>query len=174
MGDARARADEVAAAAAELERTGRLGLARDSIQHGSVTVYDHVCAVARASLAAADALARVGVRVDRAALTRGALLHDYFLYDWHEKEAWHRLHGLRHPFFALENAERDFPDLSARERNIIQRHMFPLVVLPPTCREAWIVCLADKAVALRETLFQRGSGTGSAAPADAPSDVREA
>ena len=159
-----ARAEEVAAAATELEAAGRLGLTRGFIQHGSVTVYDHVCAVARASLAVADALSRVGVRVARDELLRGALLHDYFLYDWHEKEAWHRFHGLRHPFFARANAEQDFPDLTARERNIIERHMFPLVVLPPTCREAWIVCLADKAVALRETLFQRdGAAAGPTA-----------
>ena len=31
-------------------------------------------------------------------------------------------------------------------------HMFPLVPLPPRHAEAWVLCLADKAVALRETL----------------------
>ena len=35
------------------------------------------------------------------------------------------------------------------------RHMFPLVPVPPTCREAWIVCLADKWCALRETVAGR-------------------
>ena len=87
---------------------------------------------------------------------RGALLHDYFLYDWHDPDPSHRLHGFRHPFFALANAERDF-DLTPRERNVIVRHMFPLVPVPPTCREAWIVCVADKACALRETIAPRAA-----------------
>ncbi len=97
---------------------------------------------------------RVGISVDRASLLRGALLHDYFLYDWHDPDPSHRLHGFRHPFFALARAEEDF-ELTPRERNIIVRHMFPLVPVPPTCREAWIVCLADKWCALRETVAGR-------------------
>ena len=145
---------EVAAEAARLEREGRLGECRDFIQHGDVSVYAHVVSVARESCRMADALARLGVRVDRASLVRGALLHDYFLYDWHDPDPSHRLHGLRHPYFALANAERDFA-LTPRERNVIVRHMFPLVPVPPTCREAWIVCCADKVCALRETMEPR-------------------
>ena len=61
------------------------------------------------------------------------------------------------PFFALERAEEDF-DLTPIERNIIARHMFPLVPIPPACREAWIVCLADKACALGETIDGRVGG----------------
>lgn len=160
--DAARRAREVAHAAEELEHTGRLGLTRGFIQHGDVTVYAHVTSVARASLSAADALGRAGVRVDRASLLRGALLHDYFLYDWHDPDPSHRLHGFRHPFFALARAEEDF-ELTPRERNIIVRHMFPLVPVPPTCREAWIVCLADKWCALRETVAGRLPGRDAAA-----------
>lgn len=151
---ARTAAAEVAAEAARLEREGRLGLCREFVQHGDVSVYEHVVAVAVESCRMADALACHGIAVDRPSLVRGALLHDYFLYDWHDPEPWHRLHGFRHPFFALRNAEADFA-LGERERNIIVRHMFPLVPVPPTCREAWIVCGADKLVALREALDSR-------------------
>lgn len=150
----RTTAPEVAAEATRLEREGRLGLCREFVQHGDVSVYEHVVAVAVESCRMADALARHGIAVDRPSLVRGALLHDYFLYDWHDPDPSHRLHGFRHPFFALHNAEDDFT-LGERERNIIARHMFPLVPVPPTCREAWIVCGADKLVALRETLDSR-------------------
>ena len=51
---------------------------------------------------------------------------------------------------ALRNADRDF-DLTDTERDIIKKHMFPLTVIPPTCREGWIVCLADKYCSLYET-----------------------
>lgn len=156
----RARA-EVLDVARALERDGRFGLTRTFIQHGSVSVHDHVIAVATSSVRAADALGRVGVRVDRASLVRGALLHDYFLYDWHDPDPSHRLHGFKHPFFALARAEEDF-DLTDRERNIIVRHMFPLVPVPPTCREAWIVCLADKWCALAETVEARMPGRSRA------------
>ncbi len=147
-------AREVDEAARQLAWAGRLDLTRAFIQHGDVTVYAHVISVARASLSFAECLGRVGVSVDRTSLLRGALLHDYFLYDWHDPDPSHRLHGFRHPFFALARAEEDF-ELTPRERNIIVRHMFPLVPVPPTCREAWIVCLADKWCALRETVTGR-------------------
>ena len=159
----RARGAEVAVVARQLEATGRLGLTREFMQHGSVSVYAHVYAVACASLGLADALARVGVSCDRASLVRGALLHDYFLYDWHVPGPKNRHHAVCHPFVALANAEEDF-ELSARERNIISRHMFPLVILPPTCREAWLVCIADKWCALHETLFARRAHAGQARP----------
>lgn len=147
-------AAEVRAAATELERDGRLGLCRGFIQHGNVSVYAHVTSVALESLRMADALECLGIRIRRAELVRGALLHDYFLYDWHVPDPSHRLHGFTHPHAAMLNAEHDF-DLTHRERNIIARHMFPLVPLPPTSREGWIVCCADKVCALRETLAGR-------------------
>lgn len=142
--------------AQQLEHDGRLGLTRSFVQHGSTSVYAHVCSVARTSLACADALAHCGVPVDRASLLRGALLHDYFLYDWHDPQNGHRWHGFTHPRTACKNASKDF-SLTPREQNIISRHMFPLVPVPPTCREAWIVCLADKWCALRETIADRCS-----------------
>lgn len=147
-------ADEVELVARTLEEAGRFSLTRSFIQHGNVSVYEHVRSVARASAAFASLLQRMGVRIDRASLIRGALLHDYFLYDWHDPDPSHRLHGFTHPSTALERASEDF-ELTERERNIIARHMFPLVPIPPTCREAWIVCMADKACALGETIEAR-------------------
>ena len=44
------------------------------------------------------------------------------------------------------------PEDLEREENIIHRHMFPLTPMPPTTREAWIVCLADKYCAAAETV----------------------
>lgn len=149
--------DEVARIARELESHGRFGLTRGFIQHGDVSVYEHVVSVARASAAAGAFLEHMGVRVDRPSLIRGALLHDYFLFDWHDPDPSHRPHGFTHPATALTRALEDF-ELTERERNIIARHMFPLVPIPPTCREAWIVCMADKACALHETIAARLPG----------------
>ena len=118
------------------------------VQHGSITCYDHSLRVAEKSLELAE---KCSAYIDERSLVRGALLHDYFLYDWHEKDGGHRLHGFRHPAFALYNASKDF-SLNRKERNIIARHMFPLTVLPPRCLEAWIVCFVDKYCAFSETM----------------------
>ncbi|WP_313133373.1 HD domain-containing protein [Anaerocolumna sp.] len=117
-------------------------------QHGKVTVYQHCIAVALMSCWIAW---KFHLKVDYEALIRGALLHDYFLYDWHEHSAEHRLHGFHHPRKALVNASEDFK-LTPIETNIILRHMFPLTPIPPVYLESWIVCVADKFCALRETL----------------------
>ena len=133
---------------ADLDRTGRLALARAAIQHGSTTVFAHCVKVACFSLFLAN---KLHSPVNTHALLRGALLHDYFLYDWHEKNAGHRFHGFTHPATALKNAQEDFM-LTPVEKDIIARHMFPLCPIPPRCREAWLVCAADKYCALLETL----------------------
>ncbi len=51
-----------------------------------------------------------------------------------------------------KNARNDF-ELTRVEEDIISRHMFPLTLRPPMCKEAWIVCAADKYCALRETAY---------------------
>jgi uncharacterized protein len=118
------------------------------MQHGDISCYRHSLRVAYCSVRWAR---RLHIEADTRALVRGALLHDYFLYDWHEKDASHKWHGFHHPNAALRNASLDF-NLSPRERDVIRRHMFPLTLVPPRCRESWIVCLADKWCALQETL----------------------
>ena len=122
------------------------------IQHGNVTVYEHSIHVA---LCAIKLNRKLGIRGREREIVRGALLHDYFLYDWHDGEApgniHPKLHGFYHPGIALKNATRDFT-LSEREKEIIKKHMWPLTVKPPKCREAWVVCLADKYASTLETL----------------------
>ena len=119
------------------------------VQHGNTSVMKHCISVAYVSVMIAN---KLHIRVDKKALIRGALLHDYFLYDWHEKGAGHQLHGFKHPYSALRNANRDFK-LSEIEQNVILRHMFPLTPIPPKCREAWIVCMADKYCSTKETMY---------------------
>lgn len=78
-------------------------------------------------------------------------MHDYFLYDWHDGARGRNTHGFTHPAKALKNADRDFT-LSDTERDIIKKHMFPLTVVPPKNREAWIVCVVDKVCSVYEAL----------------------
>ena len=123
---------------------------KNDIQHGNMSVRQHTINVARYSVLISE---KLGIDCDRRALVRGALLHDYFLYDWHERDHANplRLHGFHHPGIALKNAESAF-DLTDIEKDIIKKHMWPLTVVPPTCREAWIVSMADKYCSLMETV----------------------
>ena len=129
----------------------RLLQMKQFIQHGDVSTYDHCLLVAYYSFLW---MRKLHIRCSEDELIRGALLHDYYLYDWHEKEKWHRMHGFRHPGFALSNAQRDF-ELSEKEKEIIRKHMWPLTIIPPTCREAWIVNSADTFISLIETIASR-------------------
>lgn len=122
---------------------------RKHIQHGTMTVHNHCMDVACYSLLLNK---KLGLNCNMHDLIRGALLHDYFLYDWHDKEHNHRRpHGFFHASAALSNASRDF-ELTRIEKDIIKKHMFPLTPVPPKYKEGWVVCLADKVCSLGETI----------------------
>ena len=115
-------------------------------QHGNISCYEHSLAVAHTSVKLANFFR---IRVDMASLVRGALLHDYFLYDWHMPNEPVRFHAFTHANRALQNAERDFI-LNDIQRDIIQKHMFPLTPNLPRYKESAIVIIADKLCATRE------------------------
>lgn len=117
-------------------------------QHGTVSVYEHSLRVAVMCVMIA---AMLPFRTDLTSLVRGALLHDYFLYDWHSHDSSHRFHGFIHAKRAFRNANRDFT-LNRIEKNMILSHMFPMNTVIPKYRESVILCTADKLCAIRETL----------------------
>lgn len=118
------------------------------IQHGTVSTYAHCINVAKLSYWLNS---RLHLNADERSLLVGALLHDFYLYDWHEKRICHKLHGFYHPFFACRNAKRIF-GIGEREADIIENHMWPLTLFHwPKSREAAIVCIADKCCSLSET-----------------------
>lgn len=82
---------------------------------------------------------------------RGGLLHDLFLYDWHDESSRGRLHGFTHPKKALRNAN-DLFKLNPMEQDIILKHMWPLTIRPPKYRESFVVCMADKFCCIAEVM----------------------
>ena len=122
---------------------------KNCTQHGNVSVFAHSAAVAAYSMRFAKYL---GLKVDKRSLIRGALLHDFFLYDWHEtNNVGDGLHGFVHPVTASKNAMRFFK-LNMRELDIIRKHMWPLTLTKfPKYTESWLVCAADKYCSLLET-----------------------
>ena len=122
----------------DILNSNNMELNKTFIQHGNTSVYDHCINVTTMCLKIVN---KFNIKVDTKSLVRGALLHDYFLYDWHDKDKSHRLHGFRHARFAYLNASKEF-DLNKKEQNMILTHMFPLNLL----------CVADKICALSETI----------------------
>lgn len=119
------------------------------VQHGSVDTLSHCRSVAEVSWWLAH---RLHANVDRTSLLVGALLHDFYLYDWHGA-GWR--HSYRHAECARRNAAQRF-DVDRHTQQVIRCHMWPISITHvPSTREALLVCIADKYVSLHETLFQR-------------------
>ena len=137
----------ITAAAAD----SRLSKTAFFIQHGNTSCLLHCIAVAYYCYRLAERFKALKGHENE--LVRGALLHDYFLYDWHIPDKNRPLHGRYHPSAALKNAEEDF-ELSDMERDIIKKHMFPLTLTPPAYKESLLVCLVDKACSIYE-IFSR-------------------
>lgn len=105
--------------------------------HGPVTTLDHSLFVAFSTYRVARAL-----HMDVRSAVRGALLHDLYLYDSHDKTAHPGNQCFDHPRFAARNAAALTP-LTPKERNIILSHMWPLGGVLPRSVEAWTVDLVD-------------------------------
>lgn len=136
--------------------------------HGNVSCFDH-------SLQVAEIAVELGLKckkpIDMPSLIRGALLHDFYLYDWHVADPSHKLHGLYHAAKAMKNTEKRF-SLNAVERDIIRKHMFPLNPPLPMYRESWIVTLADKICTWRD--FKKNRSEKKAAKAERRAQRKEA
>jgi uncharacterized membrane protein len=118
-------------------------------RHHHVSTLDHVMVISQASWYLAEAFG-----LDKDACARGALLHDFFLYDWRDKE--HPHHATMHAGIALKNAHRYF-NLDEMEKDIILTHMWPLSDSFFKYRESVLVSLVDKIGSTRD-IFSMISG----------------
>ena len=120
--------------------------------HGAITIYDHSITVAELAFSMIENCRTF----DKKCVIRAALLHDFFLYEWHIPGMRYVLHGWVHPAIAAKNAREVF-DISDKEYSCITTHMWPWTLFhPPLCREARIISLADKIIAISEAVLRRG------------------
>ena len=118
-------------------------------QHGAVTTYEHSLNVTYTACNIACKLNFSEEELNN--IITGAMLHDFYLYDWHDgRKRPEGMHAWSHPKIALRNANRIF-DLNTKQKNIIRSHMYPTCLFhPPKYKEAWIVTLSDKVCAIKE------------------------
>lgn len=144
---------EYLAVAGDLYDSPQLQMMASFEQHLKINRLQHIRSVAYLSYLGAK---KHGLSVRETA--RAATMHDLFYYDWRKKEASHRLHGYRHPAFALQNAYYLCGTLTKREANTIKRHMWPLTPTPPRYREGFLVSAMDKYCAFQELRYSCFAG----------------
>ncbi len=124
---------------------------KDYFHHNS-SIYSHVHDVAYLSYRISKFL-----KLDYRSTARGALLHDFFLYDWRNHDApdlpREKFHGLEHPKIAVANAGKYF-SLNDIEEDIIRKHMWPLTLVPPKYKESYIVSFTDKYLSSKEFISE--------------------
>lgn len=119
------------------------------MQHGTTSTFKHSLNVARLSY---ELNKKFNLNANVKDLLTGAMLHDFYLYDWHKRSIKYGLHGFNHSRIAMENAIKYF-NVNENVQNIILTHMWPLNITKiPKSKEAWIVCIADKICSIKDTI----------------------
>lgn len=117
------------------------------IKHHNTTRLDHSLKVSYYSYKIAKAL-----KLDYNDVAVGGLLHDFYIDEISECKSVKdkiKLFSIKHPKDAVKNAMK-IVDLSEKEINIIQSHMFPVDYRIPKYAESWIVSLVDKFLSIGE------------------------
>ena len=116
--------------------------------HRGSNCYEHVFKVAKKAIK--KSLNRKNVNLEVVLI--GAILHDYYLYDWRKNKELLKGHGKNHPDIAINNAVRDF-GINDEVKKVIKTHMWPVNIKAyPNTKEAKIVSISDKAVTIGESL----------------------
>lgn len=115
-------------------------------QHAGTTRFEHCLRVSKYSYLIAKTL-----RMDHTSAARAGFCHDFYLYDWRIEE-YEGSHSKAHAKAALENTKKHF-SLNHKEEDAIVNHMWPISLTMPKTTTGWIVQLADKMAAIRESSF---------------------
>ena len=122
--------------------------------HRGSNCYEHTFKVVKRAIHHVEISSKKNI--DPEVVLVGAILNDYYLYDWRSDREKLRGHGKNHPHIAADNAEKDF-EISEDVKKIIHSHMWPINFSEyPKTREAKIVSISDKAVTLKEVLTTKG------------------
>ena len=119
----------------------------NNIKHHNTTRLKHSLKVSYYSYKIAKSL-----RLDYKDVARGGLLHDFYINEIRNCEKIKDkilLFSTKHPNEALINASTNF-ELTEKEANIIESHMFPVDYRIPKYAESWIVSLVDKVLSFGE------------------------
>lgn len=121
--------------------------------HRGSNCYIHSFRVAKKAIK--NAIRLFKKNIDLEVVLIGAILHDYYLYDWRANREYRKGHAKNHEKIASENASRDF-DVPLEIKKVIESHMWPFSINSfPHTREAKVVSFADKSVATMEAFTSK-------------------
>ena len=90
--------DEILKEIKDDERTQDM---KNYVQHGRISTYEHCESVTDLSY---KINRNLHLKANEDTLLKGAMLHDFYLYDWHNyDDGSHKLHGFSHPKRASHN-----------------------------------------------------------------------
>ena len=122
------------------------------VQHGDTSTLGHSENVAWISFLVNE---KLHLNADEKTLVEAAILHDFYLYDWHDMKADktdRKAHRHNHPEIACENAKELF-EIPEKTQEAIRSHMWPVSIKKiPRSKEAAILCMVDKYCAFVETI----------------------
>ena len=119
----------------------------ENIKHHNTTRLNHSIKVSYYSYKIAKSL-----KLDYKDVARGGLLHDFYtdeICECNKVKDKIKLFSTQHPKDAVNNSLNYF-NLSEKEINIIETHMFPVDYRVPKYAESWIVSLVDKVLSFGE------------------------
>ena len=124
---------------------------KDISMHRGSNCYEHSFKVAKKAIK--KSLNKKNINLEVVLL--GAILHDYYLYDWRNDRSKLKKHGKNHPDIAIKNAVNDF-NISEEVKKVIKTHMWPINIKDyPNTKEAKIVSISDKAVTIVESFTSK-------------------
>ena len=119
----------------------------ENIKHHNTTRLNHSLKVSYFSYKVAKLL-----KLDYKEVARAGLLHDFYSEEISKCSKIKDkvlLFSTQHPNKAVINAKNNF-ELSEKEINIIETHMFPISYKVPKYAESWIVSIVDKVTSTGE------------------------
>lgn len=125
----------------------------ENIKHHNTTRLKHSIKVSYYSYRIAKCL-----KLDYQEVARGGLLHDFYTEQISECNKFKdkiKLFSTKHPKDAVENSLKYF-NLTEKEINIIETHMFPVDYRIPKYAESWIVSIVDKVLSIGEFSIKFG------------------
>lgn len=119
----------------------------NKIKHHNTTRLDHLLKVSYYSYKISKVL-----KLDYKDVAVGGLLHDFYKEEINDCDTIKekiKLFTVKHPKDAVDNSKELF-DLTEKEINIIETHMFPIGYKIPKYAESWIVSFVDKVLSFSE------------------------
>ena len=129
--------------------------ARKQIHHYRSTVASHSVKTAITGLRICLSLRKLGIKVDMRSVVRTALLHDLGMVGRDELYSNNYECCLRHPGNSANISRQIWKGIDDKSVAAIKSHMWPLSLRAPKTKEAFVLCMADKAASIYDLIAKK-------------------